>query len=166
MLHMHMQHKLHPCYLCLCGGPGIIKTISDQVNQMKASQGKSKSEKIPEQRVAMVYNDATAFTLSTMDSAQSYAMSLGLTPIVTSYNGTAYPSGRILPYLLDVQQQGIKWLLVMSQDPDGLDAAKEIRDNNLDVWVKWVTTAPSGRLFVPTMGQRGAEFFIVSGLVV
>ena len=140
---------------------GIIKSISDQVENIKTSQGKQTSD-IPEERVAILYNDATAFTITTMQSAQEYAHNLGLTPIVTSYNGTAYPIGRIVPYIQNVQSEGIKWLLVMAQDLDGLDAAKAIQDNGLDLWIKWITIAPSDIQFVSKIGQRNADFFMVS----
>ena len=96
-----------------------------------------------------------------MQSAQEYAHNLGLSPIVTSYNGTAYTTGEIVPYLQAVQNQGIKWLLVMAQDPDGLDASNAIEALGIDLWVKWITIAPADTQFVHKMTPRGAEFFSV-----
>jgi hypothetical protein len=60
-----------------------------------------------------------------------------------------------------VGEQGIKWLLVMALDPDGLDAARALEDKGIELHVKWVTIAPGGKFFLPSMGARGAEFFMV-----
>ena len=117
---------------------------------------------IPEDRVAIIYNDASTFTVSTMESAEQYAKDLGLTPSVSSYSGTNYTAGRVLPLLLDVQKQGIKWLLVIALDPDGIDAARAILSNGLDLWVKFITSAPANKLFLPLMKPSGAEYYMVS----
>ena len=97
-----------------------------------------------------------------MESAEQYAKDLGLTPMVVSYNGTGYVPGRIVPYLLNVQQQGIRWLLVMALDPDGLDAATAILSEGLDLHVKFVTSAPANKIFRASMGTSGAEFYSVT----
>ncbi len=91
--------------------------------------------------MAILYNDASTFTVSTMESAEQYAKDLGLAPVVTAYNGTAYPAGRILPLLREVGRQGVPWLLVVALDPDGLDAARGILAQGLDLAVKWVPGA-------------------------
>ena len=135
---------------------GIIKSIADRVAGLR--QGR---KGIPEDRVAILYNDASSFTVSTMESAEKYARDMGLTPVVRAYNGTAYPPGRVLPHLLAVREQGIRWLLVMALDPDGLDAARAVQDSGVELDVKWVTIAPGGTFFLPTMGARGAEFYMV-----
>ncbi len=113
--------------------------------------------------MAILYNDASTFTVSTMESAEQYAKDLGLAPVVTAYNGTAYPAGRILPLLREVKRQGVAWLLVVALEPDGLDAARSILAEGLDLDVKWVTSAPANKLFLPSVGPRGAEFFMVCG---
>ena len=111
--------------------------------------------------MAILYNDASSFTVSTMESAEKYARDLGLTPVVRAYNGTAYPAGRILPLLQEVKREGIQWLLVMALDPDGLDATRAIQDTGMELAVKWVTIVPGGKFFLPVMGARRAEFFMV-----
>jgi hypothetical protein len=153
-----VHHTAPRCARRRPAGAGIIKSISDQVAALRASQGR---KSLPEDRVAILYNDASSFTVSTMESAEKYARDLDLTPVVRAYNGTAYPPGRILTLLQEVKAEGIRWLLVMALDPDGLDAARAIQDNGLELYVKWVTIAPGGKFFLPKMGARGAEFFMV-----
>jgi hypothetical protein len=150
--------------------PGIIKSIAGRVDSIRAGQRRSDAGKAPvpaagpaESRVAMLFNDASTFTVSTMETAEQYAKDLGLTPIVTAYNGTAYPAGRILPLLREVKRLGVSWLLVMSLDPDGIDAARCILAEGMDLDVKWITSAPASKLFLPSVGIRGAEFFMVCG---
>ena len=63
--------------------------------------------------MAILYNDASTFTVSTMESAEQYAKDLGLAPVVAAYHGTAYPAGRILPLLREVRRQGVAWLLCL-----------------------------------------------------
>ncbi len=138
------------------GGAGIIKSIADRVAGLRAGR-----KSIPEERVAILYNDASSFTVSTSESADKYARDLGLVPVVRAYNGTDYPPGRILPLLREARAQGIRWLLVMALDPDGLDAARAMRDGGIEADVKWITIAPGGNFFLPRMGARGAEFFMV-----
>jgi hypothetical protein len=98
--------------------------------------------------VAIVYNDASSFTVSTMEAAEKHARDLGLTPLVRAYNGTAYPPGRILPHLLEAKGQGVRWLLVMALDPDGLDAARLIQENRLELDVKWVAICTRFTVFI------------------
>jgi hypothetical protein len=47
--------------------PGIIKSISDHVAGLRASRG---AKSVGEERVAIIYNDASSFTVSTMESAE------------------------------------------------------------------------------------------------
>ncbi len=49
----------------------------------------------------------------------------------------------------------------MALDPDGLDAARAMEENGIEADVKWVTIAPGGKFFLPRMGAKGAEFFMV-----
>jgi hypothetical protein len=44
---------------------GIIKAIADRISSLR--QG---LKSIPEERVAILYNDASSFTVSTMESAE------------------------------------------------------------------------------------------------
>jgi hypothetical protein len=135
--------------------PGIIRSISGYLDQT------SPGAYGPDGRVAILYNDASTFTVSTMESAEQYAKDLGLTPLTSSYNGTGYTPGRVLPLLLNVKQQGIRWLLVIALDPDGLDAAQAIQREGLDLDIKYVTAAPANKIFRSSIGTSGAEFYTV-----
>jgi class 3 adenylate cyclase/ABC-type branched-subunit amino acid transport system substrate-binding protein len=122
------------------------------------------------QNIAIIYNTVSAFTITTADSAESFAQSIGMNVVTKiEYDGNGYknlttaPGGTQLRDAVDKVKAIIEGgtplsLFAISLGPDGNDMASYIDQQHLDLESLFITVAPTTDAFVPAVGARAAEY--------
>jgi class 3 adenylate cyclase/ABC-type branched-subunit amino acid transport system substrate-binding protein len=120
--------------------------------------------------IAIVYSTVSAFTITTADSAESFASQVGLNVLAKlEYNGAGYknlttaPGGPQMTAAIDKIQalvrNGTKLSLFgICLGPDGNDFARYVDSLKLDVETLFITVAPTSDVFMPAVGPSASEY--------
>ena len=119
------------------------------------------------QNVAIIFNVNNGFTVSTADSAESFALNIGLN--VThklGFPGNGYKAGSGDGY--DTLRRYVQTIKNTIAQPfalvfctlvfDGYDAARLVDELGIDADAVWISVAPTIPSFTSSVGGRAAEF--------